>query len=196
MNRRLRARLFNSSIGIITAIMVLAFLLDYSNTGSLPGTSTETVLNTRSAYFLVNTDNSEFDSEGRIRFRMVSAEIKHNPFDDGAELRSPHVELFTQGEREWTIDSQLGKISADGSTINLEQRVVVSSEDQLTILRTPQLLIYPNEKLAKTDKPVTLQNPYGFTRAIGLTADMQNQRVELEQQVRGQYQGVGISDGQ
>lgn len=194
MNRRLRARLFNSSIGIITAVLVLVFLLDYSNTGSLPGMGPEAVLNTQSEYFLVNTDNREFDDAGRIKFRLLSAEVKHNPFDDGAELKAPHVEMFEEGEREWTIDSQLGKISADGSTINLEQRVVVSSEDQLTILRTPQLLIYPNDELAKTDKPVTLQNPYGFTRAVGLTADMRQQRVDLLDQVRGQYQGVGINN--
>lgn len=196
MKRKLRAKLLNGSIGIITGVLILAFLLDYTNTGTLPSLSTQSVTNIHPEYFLTTTYNVEFDRGGQVEIKLTSDEIRHNPADDSAQLKSPRVELFDKGQREWTVNSQLGKISADGSTIDLEQRVEVASEDQLTLLKTPQLLIFPNEKMAKTDKPVTLQNPYGFTRSIGLTADMESKRVELLQQVRGQYQGVALDDEQ
>lgn len=192
MNRKLRAKVLNGAIGVITAALILSFLLDYSGPGTLPSLGTETTAPTQSEYFMEGAHNVEFDPQGQIAFVLTSEEIRHNPLDDSAQLRAPHVELFENGSREWTVNAQLGTITPDGSKIDLTQRVVVNSEDQTTVLKTPQLLIFPNEKLARTDKPVTLQNPYGFTRSIGLVADMENKRVELLQQVRGQYQGVNI----
>lgn len=194
MNRKLRAKLLNGSIGVITAALILSFLLDYSGPGRLPGLGQAPVVPTKPEYFMLGAHNVEFDAEGDIEFVLTSEEIRHNPLDDSAQLHTPHLELFEKGQREWTVNARLGTIAADGSKIDLTQRVVVNSEDQATVLKTPQLLIFPNEKLARTDKPVTLQNPYGFTRSIGLVADMENKRVELLQQVRGQYQGVSIHD--
>lgn len=192
--RKWRAKLLNSVIGVVTGALVLLFLLDYSGPGNLPSLSPDAAIATHPQYFLAGAHSVEFNREGQVEFVLTSSEIRHNPMDDSAQLRAPQVELFDAGNREWTIRAHLGSISADGSEIDLQQRVIVNSEDEATILTTPQLLIFPNQKLAKTDKPVTLRNPYGFTRSIGMVADMNRQRVDLLQEVRGQYQGVLLDE--
>lgn len=196
MNRKLRARVFNSVIGLVTAILILVFLVDYSDNTSLPEFIPEQAIATHSQYFLINTRSTEYDEQGLLSFTLFSKEIEHNPADDSADMKDPEFELFDAGQRQWTVTAQLGTISADGTTLDLQQRVTVTSEDRSTIMKTPQLTIYPDKKLAKTDKPVTLQNPYGFTRSVGLRADMNRKRVELLEDVRGQYRGVQIEDEQ
>ena len=190
-NRRRRAKTLNTAIGVVTAILVLLFLLDYSDTGTppgLPGESDTAV--PHPGYFLSGTTSTQYNDDGELEFTLTTREIRHNPTDDSAKLKTPHFEMFRQSARSWIGDAQLGRISGDGETLDLEQQVVIRSDDGDTVLKTPQLTLFPDKKLAKTDKPVTLQNPNGFTRSIGLTADLNHKRIDLLHQVRSQYQGV------
>lgn len=194
INRRLRTKFLNGVIACIAGSLVLVYLLNYSNRGAPPGFSQSGIENLQPAYFLVHTTSIQFDAKGKLDYTLYSETVRHDPSDDSAKLTAPHFELFKNGTLDWIVDSQLGIISPDRETVDLQQRVVVASHDQQTILKSPQLIIFPDKKLAKTDKPVTLQNPNGFTRSIGLIANMDNKRIDLLDQVRGQYQGVLFED--
>lgn len=196
MNRKFRSRLLNSIIGIVTAAMILLFLRNYSDTRSLPTLGSESELQVHSNYFLNNTTIREFNPQGVMTFTLTSREIEENPGDNSADIHRPELNLFRNGRLQWTISAELGTISDDGERLDLKRQVVVQSDDRDTVLTTPELTFFPDRKLAQTDSPVTLQTPYGMTHAIGLRAEMNDNRVELLQQVRGQYKGLPIEDEQ
>ena len=196
MNRRFRARLFNSFIGIVTAALILLFLSNYSDTRSLPTLGGESDLESRSNYFLINPEIKKFNQKGVLAFTLTSSEVEQDPTDSSARLIKPQLNLYNEGQQQWTISAELGTISSDGDRLDLERQVVIQSEDRETILQTAKLTLIPDRKLAETDNPVTLQTPYGLTRAIGLRADMNENRVELLHQVRGNYEGLPIEHEQ
>ena len=127
---------------------------------------------------------------------IFSSGVKHNPEDDSSILTDPELKLYRDGILDWTVTAQTGAVYKQGQQVQLQQRVVIASADGETTLKTPLLDVFPNKKLAKTDKPVTLLNPNGFTRSIGLNANLNNKRIDLLEQVRGQYQGVLSEDEQ
>lgn len=192
MNRRFRARLFNSVIGIITAVLILLFLRNYSDTRSLPTLGGETPLQVQSNYFLINSDLRKFNQKGELTLTVSSEDVEQDPRNNSARLSEPRLKLFGEGEVQWTISAELGTISRSGDQLDLERQVVIESDQRRTVLQTATLTLLPEQNLAITDQPVTLQTPHGTTRAVGLKADMNENRIELLQQVRGQYQGLPI----
>ncbi len=195
MRRILRPRIVNGVIAIVTGILVVGYLLDYSGTGEPPGLDPDRQPTTpHPDYFLRQSTSTEFDEQGQLEFRLSSDAVEHNPKDDSAQLQSPRFKLYKDGSLNWTVNARFGVISGDRERLDLEQRVVVSSRDGETVLKTPRLTLFPEQKLAETDKPVTLRNPNGFTRSIGLTADLNTERIDLLQQVRSQFQGVLFKD--
>jgi lipopolysaccharide export system protein LptC len=180
----------NTLIASAAAVLLLVFLLSYSETGTPPTFSTQSSQNTLPDYYLLESNSSQFNQQGLLDFTMTSTAITHNPEHNSIDLKEPKLHLYQDGELAWLVTAHTGAIYNSGKKVDLQQRVVISSSDQEITLKTPQLTIFPDKKLAKTNKPVTLQNPNGFTRAIGLKANLETKNIDLLKQVRGQYQGV------
>ena len=190
----LSTRVINTAIAGTAAAVLLMYLLSYSETGSPPIIVEQPTQNKRPDYYLVNTQSTHFDQQGLLDIAIDSEFVEHNPDNNSADVKEPLFMLYRDGALSWTVSSQSGVIYKGGNQVDLQQRVVITSSDGATVLKTPQLIIFPNKKLAKTDKPVTLQNPNGFTRSIGLNADLQHKKIDLLNQVRGQYQGMLEND--
>lgn len=184
----------NTAIAGVAILVLMFFLLSYSETGTPPAFIGQTPAEQRSDYYLKQSTSTDFNALGQREAILRSESTVHIPNGDKARLLQPHLELYENDQLIWTVNSQIGFLSQQGQLIELEQRVIVTSGNQQTIFNTPQLTIEPDKKLAKTRKPVTLRNPNGFTRAIGLQADLAKQEVYLLKQVRGQYQGVSEDD--
>ncbi|MEE8058902.1 MAG: LPS export ABC transporter periplasmic protein LptC [Pseudomonadales bacterium] len=194
MVSQLSTRVINTTFACLAVVMLLTFLLAYSETGTPPTLGLEQSNDTLPDYYLTNIRSTQFDKQGMLDFTMASPSVEHNPKDNSANLKEPVFNLYQEGALVWTISSQSGVVYNGEVKVDLQQRVIISSIDQEIILKTPQLVVFPNKKLAKTNKPVTLLNPNGFTRAVGLRADLQTKTIDLLEQVRGQYEGVLYDD--
>lgn len=180
----------NFIIITLSAVIVLAFLWNYSETGAPAITAPTAPSNNQTDFYLRNATSAQYDTLGQLDSVLYSDSVDHYPSRHLAELSNPVVKFYKDGLHTWTITSQLGIVHDGGDQIDFSQRVVISSDDQQATLKTPFLTAYPSRKFAETDKPVTLLNPQGFTRAIGMTADLDNKQINLLHQVRGQYHAV------
>lgn len=190
----LSTRNINALLAIIAASVLLLFLFSYSETGSPPQFTSQTNKIQYPDYYLVNTNTRLYDKQGILDSTITSERTEHKPKNDSALLREPRLQLYTEGMPDWHISAQSGELLDRGNEVVLNQRVVVLSADQQTSLKTPQLRIFPNQQLAKTDKPVTLLNTNGFTRSIGLEADFKQKTIVLLSDVKGQYKPEVILD--
>jgi lipopolysaccharide export system protein LptC len=194
MSTLLNTRMINTTIVGIATLILLAFLWSYSETGGPPTINLGQSQNNPSDYFLVNTLSTRFDQQGSLDTIVIGESILHNPKDNSATIKNPQFKIYRDGILSWTVNSQSGIISGKGNRVDLQQHVIISNPDQTTVLKTPQLIIFPEKKLAITNKPVTLQNPNCFTRSTGLKANLLSKRIDLLSQVRGQYEGESYDD--
>lgn len=196
MKRRTKAKIFNMLMAGTTGVLILLFMLSYLDSGAPPSLTADQDKKPQVKFYITQANSREFDDQGLLDFTLNSDSVRHDPRNGSARLSNPHLEVFRDGNLQWITDAQLGIVSQHGNQVKLRQRVVVRSADEQSIMTTPTLIIYPEKKLAKTEQPVTLRNPHGFTRSIGLTADLNQKRIDLHQQVRGQYQGILFEDEQ
>ncbi|WP_101757607.1 LPS export ABC transporter periplasmic protein LptC [Oceanicoccus sp. KOV_DT_Chl] len=162
LNRRRK-----NTLGLVIASLILVvFLFIYSDTGSPPAFNETADENRGSEFYLIHAASRQYDEAGNIDTTINSSQIKHNPVNNSIKIADPLIILHDQGLTQWQISAQSGVVYNEGEKIDLSQQVVIVSNDETTSLKTPQLFIYPNQKLADTEQPVTLHSANGFTRAL------------------------------
>ena len=181
-------RNINTSIVAVAGLILLIFLLAYSETGTPPTLTGNMQTKQYPDFYLINSYSKQYDKEGSLDIIMESQSLQHNPKDDSISLKRPYFQFFQDGVATWEIKALSGTAYNNGNKIELEQRVAMINENKQSSLKTPQLFIYPNKKRANTEQPVTLQSPNSFTRAIGMKADLSTKQITLLDQVRGQYE--------
>ncbi|MGK0500363.1 MAG: lipopolysaccharide export system protein LptC [Oceanicoccus sp.] len=190
MNRRklLSTRNINTVVATFAAIVLIAFLLSYSETGTPPNFTSDSQSTQPADFYLINSHTTTYNQQGQKDFSLRSKQMRHQPADGSIKITAPQLAVFDNGMRSWNITAQTGVIYNNGKKIDLRQRVVINSADDETTLKTPQLFIFPNQKQAHTKKPVTLANANGFSRAIGMKANLNTKKIDLLEQVRSQYE--------
>jgi lipopolysaccharide export system protein LptC len=191
MKKLLRRKTKNLIIATLAGVVLLIFLLSYSETGIPP--TLERAVSSRNQnpdFFIVNSRSSQYDEQGLLSIVMEGDSITHAPDSNTAIIKKPSFSLYKQGRLNWTINSATGTIHNENNQIDLEQQVVITSSDGQTTMKTPALTIFADDEIAVTDKPVTIVSPTGFTRAIGLKANLKKEQIHLLKQVRGQYDAV------
>jgi lipopolysaccharide export system protein LptC len=190
----LSTRNINATIIATAVVVLLYFLLSYSETGSPPEFSSQPQVNQQAEFYISNTHITQYDQQGVLDATIVSEYIEQNPTTNSVDMTMPRVNVFHLGQPSWTITARTGVIIDNGDVVNLEHQVVAVSEDRLTLLKTPQLMVYPSKKTASTDRAVSLVNNNGVTRAQGLQVDLDSKQIELLSNVRGQYEPKAISE--
>ena len=187
MRKLIRTRTLNTIFAGAAALVLFLFLWNYSETGNIPKLTQDSEKNNPPAYFFEKIYSKEYSELGLLDAEITSDSIKHDPNNNSATLKQPTFDIYEQGVHQWNIQSQYGLISDKGNLVTLKQQIVATSGDNHSIFKTPLLILQPEEKIAKTDKPVTLLSPTGFTRAKGLYADLAKRTITLTKDVRGQY---------
>ena len=194
MKKILRTRTVNTLIAFSAAGILLFFLLSYSDTRSTPLFESDTAKEKRPRFFLVGTSSRLFDDKGYLELAVSSEHIEHNPIDNSAAMRKPIFNVYRQGVLYWTINAEQGIAYAGNEKVELKQRVIAQSSNQETTMKTPQLYLFPNKKVAKTDRAVQLVNIHGTTQSIGLHANLNRKRITLLSNVKSQYEPQKASE--
>lgn len=180
-------RNINTFIAASAIVVLMVFLLSYSETGTTPTFNSASYSKQNPNFFLVNMRGVQFDETGTRDIVITSERIMHNPANDSVNMSEPRFTFFKDGKFTWNIRAQFGVIDQTGDQVELQQRVKMVNRDGVSSLTTPQLFIFPNTKKVTTSKPVTLTSNNGFTQAVGMSADLQKKQIELLSQVKGQY---------
>ncbi len=184
----LRRRTQNTLFAAAAGLVLVLFLLIYTETGSPPAFESETAADKQPQFYLTNSFSRQFDEQGLLDTTIQSDHIQHHPEDNSVGLHQPLIKLYQNGAPNWTISAETGQVTQEGEKVDLQDQVLIISNDQLTSLKTQQLFIYPSQKQAQTAQPVLLNSSNGTTSAIGLEADLNTQYIALLDQVRGQYE--------
>jgi len=143
--------------------------------------------------------SKSFDKEGRLSYTFTANKLEHfRPEIEQEEsgtnnaytlIEQPNIHMYRE-DAPWVIQAQKGKIVRSKDTITLEEDVNIQSKnpDKSTLtLKTDELTIYPQEKLAETASAVTIQSDSGIIRANGMKADLEKKKIRLISKVRGEH---------
>lgn len=142
-------------------------------------------------YSLNNFELTAMNADGRPRYRLQAASLRHYADDDTADLTAPRLKVFRDGAAPWWVQSQRAAVASGGSSVTLtedvEARRLTAVPGERLEMYTSVLEVIPDRQYAATPAPVTLVTDRGVTRGVGLEADFKAQQYRLLAQVHGDY---------
>lgn len=144
-------------------------------------------------WMMSNFVTSQTDDQGNLRYVLSAAQMVHYPDDDSTILKKPRYKQFTADKPYTSITGLHANVSNNGEEIEILDDVVVTREafgekGEMQVL-TDKLTIYPDQDLAKTDRPVVIkQGPKTEIHATGMIFDKKKQTTQLFKRVKAHYE--------
>ncbi|MCC5868930.1 MAG: LPS export ABC transporter periplasmic protein LptC [Gammaproteobacteria bacterium] len=130
------------------------------------------------------------DEAGLVLYRLDAQYGSQVEPSGPIELQEVTLDYTPAAEVPWRLEGRQARVPADRSEVELFDGVVATStgdsRPQATI-RTDSLRLDPRTHIAKTGDPVSVRTPEGTLSGVGMTANLQEDRLVLESKVHGLY---------
>ncbi|WP_111641164.1 LPS export ABC transporter periplasmic protein LptC [Marinimicrobium alkaliphilum] len=149
--------------------------------------------------YLRGAQSWEYDAEGALGYQLAAPEVEHFQQSPGRTsprdyilFHNPEMTFHSaDGDAPWQVRADTGRSEEEGERVTLEGQVrgwKRPVDGGLLELTTERLELRPEQQFAQTDKAVTIRTPQGVTRSIGMRAYLDQDRIELLANVRGDYE--------
>lgn len=144
-------------------------------------------------YILKQFELRVLDQTGTLRHQLNAAQMEHYPRSDTVELTAPRISMHRDDAELWVIEARRGRLDNKEQLAWLEGDVEIyrmgrDGHSDLEV-RTADLQLNLQEKVARTDQPVRAQQTgVGKVTAASLRLDLRDDRLELTKQVQFLYE--------
>lgn len=140
--------------------------------------------------FAENIHLDIMDETGRPLYSLRAADMEYYPEDDRLQLQHPLLDVTQANGSHWQVSAESGRTSASGEPVWLLgevniQRLATDSYNTLQIV-TRDVLVQPGAASAETEHAASIIGNGYHLEAVGLSADLKNNRLKLHSRVRGQ----------
>lgn len=142
-------------------------------------------------FYVENARSVQFQADGKLQYRMTAEHLEHIQRSDVTRLTRPDLLLHRGSDYPWHVQSARGEVSPGGVEVELIDEVRVARTDakgRPTILTTSRLTVFPEREYAQTKLPVRIEAANGVTTATGMQAYLNDGRMLLQSNVRGQHE--------
>jgi lipopolysaccharide export system protein LptC len=180
------------ALGLLLPITFISFWLDQaSQPQSKKGRD---VLRHDPDYKVENLSSTRMDPEGMPKYMLSATKMIHYPDDGTTHFTQPNFVRYQDQETPLHIQADFGKVSGKNDLIELTGNVIITkeagNEQSQTVATTEFLQLLPNEDMAKTDKPVTIEDTTRQVTAVGLELDNKTRVLKLLSDVKVTYLNV------
>ncbi|MCF6225501.1 MAG: LPS export ABC transporter periplasmic protein LptC [Xanthomonadales bacterium] len=147
-------------------------------------------------YELENFVARSFDEKGFLVFQMNAPRMSKDTTSGVTRVSHPRI-LWPQRKtnKKTTLLADSGLISDDQNEIHLSGNVVVKSrsavegnDSQPITLRTEELSFNQTDRLLTSNVLISITAPGLQISGIGMNANLDTEQINLQQQVKGQYE--------
>jgi LPS export ABC transporter protein LptC len=141
-------------------------------------------------YYLRGAQISVSDADGRILYEILADSAEERPGESRMLLERVLIRYTPAAEIPWDVRADRGEIPSDERYIDLIGRVELMSKPgaaQSTIIQTQMLRFEPDAFLATTDVAVDVVFGDERLQAVGMSANLRDDLLELESNVHGQF---------
>jgi lipopolysaccharide export system protein LptC len=142
-------------------------------------------------FYVINAKSTQFQPDGKLANRMTSDKLEHLKSSDITLLSKPDLLLYRGTELPWHVQSERAEVAPEGTQVELIDAVRVARTDakgRPTILTTSRLTVFPDKDYAQTEQAVRIEAANGVTTAQGMKAYLNDGRMLLLSNVRGQHE--------
>jgi lipopolysaccharide export system protein LptC len=131
-----------------------------------------------------NFDAQKLHEDGTVQYTLRAKKMVHYPDDDSALLDTVRLEAFEPGQPKMTMTSDRGRLEQKGERVLAEGNVVIVREadakTEKSRITTDRLLVLPDDGIARTKSPVTLDSASSHATATSMELNNQTRILELE----------------
>jgi len=124
-------------------------------------------------------------------YTLSAAKMVHYPDDDTTLLTSPRLVSLGPTKAPVTITALQAVVSSNGEHVYFQDDVRVTrsafGDSSELVMRTAFLHVVPDEKLAMTDRAVTITDAATTVTAVGFELNSETREIKLLSHVRGSY---------
>lgn len=142
-------------------------------------------------FYVIKAKSTQFQPDGKLAHSMTSEKLEHLKSSDITLLSKPDLLLYRGTELPWHVQSERGEVAPEGTQVELIDAVRVARTDakgRPTILTTSRLTVFPDKEYAQTEQAVRIEAANGVTTAQGMKAYLNDGRMLLLSNVRGQHE--------
>lgn len=129
---------------------------------------------------------------GAPTYTLTAARMTHYPDGDTTLLATPRFISYGLNQAPITVTSNEAIVSGNGQHVYFQDDVRVTRETNgpsgELVVKTTFLHVIPDEKIAKTDRTVTVTDATGTVTAEGLEINNETRIIKLLSKVRGTYE--------
>jgi lipopolysaccharide export system protein LptC len=184
-------KLFNIALLVIVALLVATLGYWNLNPESFNGQPAKAEANNAVDFYATNTYTVQYQADGKLHYDLTADKVEHIKASDITLMTKPNMNLFRGTELPWKIRSDHGEVSPGGTEVELIDQVRVDRTDakgRPTVLTTSRLTVFPEKEYAQTQQAVRIVAANGVTTAQGMKAYMNDGRMLLLSNVRGQHE--------
>lgn len=151
--------------------------------------------------YMEQMETRVFDAQGQLNYHLVTEGVEHyqrNPrrASDGdySLIERPDMTVYPEDAAPWRLRALKGRTDAQGDEVHLREQVRAwqNGERGLTEITTDELWIEPPREYAHTDKAVKMRAEQGTTDAVGMQAELGEDRIELLSDVQSLYHALEV----
>jgi len=142
-------------------------------------------------YFVEGLAATRMGDSGAAAYTLSARKMTHYPDDDTTVLSAPRFVSFTSAKAPVTITANEAVVSANGEHVYFQDDVRITraahGDASELVMRTSFLHVIPEDKLARTDRAVTITNAATTVTAVGLELSSELHVLKLLSRVKGTY---------
>ena len=127
-----------------------------------------------------------YDASGRLQHVLTANKMFHYTDDDSTEVSQPELRYFSNG-RTTELTAPRAWLAPEGKELRLGDAVRVVREgnaaEPATLLTTEEMVVFPDEEIARSHTPVTIVQGASVVNGTGLEADNKQQLYKLSGRV-------------
>ncbi|MCF7203742.1 LPS export ABC transporter periplasmic protein LptC [Pseudomonas oligotrophica] len=142
-------------------------------------------------FYVVNARTVQFQPDGKRHYELRSERMEHLKASDTSLLTRPDLLAYRGSELPWHVSSERGEVSPGGEQVELIDKVVVERTDakgRPTVVTSSRMTVWPEKDYAETRQAVRIVAANGVTTATGMKAYLDDGRMLLLSNVRGQHE--------
>lgn len=141
--------------------------------------------------FMTQVHGIKLDKFGKPHDELVSPFIRHYQKQNRMLADKPFFIFYSDNAPPWHVNADHGE-GLNGNKLviltgHVKVRQLPGPNSQDVTLNTTKLYLYPDQSIAKTDQPVTIEQPSSIVHGVGMIANMKKGTVKILSKTEGMY---------
>ena len=166
---------------IITAsVSIFVLTLSYWQPSKQVDIDTEATLS-GADYFFREVKLKQYEQDGSLASQLTAEKMVHFREKNRSTFEAPAILFSSQSSSAWQLTSAKGYLEHNTNQLKLEREVRIFPLENAnsSLIATQNLDINLEQKIAKTDTPVSIQTDSTKTHAVGMVADFNMEQIKL-----------------